>query len=114
MSRIHEALKKAAEERAAKVATEVETPVSETPDEPKQPTMLRPEVTIALPIAQAAPTLKTSSRATTGTAATPGFSFEELVKRCVQAEWQIDPLNSVFLNSRPGEGGPERFRTLRS
>src|SRR5215470_5674015 len=113
MSRIHEALKKAAEERAAKVATEMETPVSETPDEPKQPTMLRPEMTIALPIAPAAPTLKISSRTTTGTAA-PGFSFEELVKRCVQAEWQIDPLNSVFLNSRPGEGGPERFRTLRS
>src|SRR5207247_2326370 len=42
------------------------------------------------------------------------FSYEELLKRCVQQEWQLDPINSVFLNSKPGEGGPERFRTLRS
>jgi capsular exopolysaccharide synthesis family protein len=42
------------------------------------------------------------------------FCYEELIKRCVQPEWQLDPLNSVFLNSKSGESGPERFRTLRS
>ena len=113
MSRIHEALKKAAEERAAKVATEVEVPIVETPSEPKLPAMLRPEVTSALPVAPP-PAPKASPRVTVGTAATPGFNYEELVKRGVQAEWRVDPQNSVFLNSRPGEGGPERFRTLRS
>lgn len=114
MSRIHEALKKAAEERAAKASTEVEAAVAEAPSEPALPTVLRPELTIALPVAPPAPAPKASPRSTGGTAATPGFSYEELVKRCVQAEWQIDGSNSVFLNSRPGEGGPERFRTLRS
>ena len=114
MSRIHEALKKAAEERAAKAATEVEAAVAEAPNEAKLPSMLRPEVAAALPIAPPVAAPKASPRATSGTAATPGFSYEELLKRCVQAEWQIDPSNSVFLNSKPGDGGPERFRTLRS
>ncbi len=114
MSRIHEALKKAAEERAAKVATEVETGVAEITSEPKLPSMLKPEVAVALPIASPTPAPKPPPRVSTGTTATPGFSYEELLKRCVQQEWHLDPLNSVFLNSRPGEGGPERFRTLRS
>lgn len=114
MSRIHEALKKAAEERAAKTATEVEAPAAEVPSEPKLPSMPRPEVGMTLPIASPASAPKTSPRVISGTAVTPGFSYEELLKRCVQAEWQVDPANSVFLNSRPGEGGPERFRTLRS
>ncbi|HKW64976.1 MAG TPA: CpsD/CapB family tyrosine-protein kinase [Candidatus Acidoferrum sp.] len=114
MSRIHEALKKAAEERAAKVVTEVEGAVAEVPSEPKLPPMVRPEAAVTLPIPPAAPAPKPSSRVTASPAATPGFSYEELLKRCVQAEWQLDPANSVFLNSRPGEGGPERFRTLRS
>jgi len=113
MSRIHEALKKAAEERAAKVGTEVEAAVAETPSEPKLPSMLRPEAAVALPI-PTVPAPKVSPRVTTGATATPGFSYEELLKRCVPSEWQLDPANSVFLNSRPGEGGPERFRTLRS
>lgn len=118
MSRIHEALKKAAEERAAKVATEVEIPIAEAPSKPKLPAMLRPEVTMALPVAPPAPAPapKPAPRTPASTsAATPViFTYEELVKRCVHAEWHVDPLNSVFLNSRPGEGGPERFRTLRS
>lgn len=114
MSRIHEALKKAAEERAAKVATEVEAGVADIASEPKLPSMLRSDVTVALPVAPPAPAPKESLRASTSIAAALGFSYEELLKRCVQAEWQLDPANSVFLNSRPGEGGPERFRTLRS
>lgn len=114
MSRIHEALKKAAEERAAKVATEVESGVAEIPSELKLPSMLRSEVKVALPTAPPAAPPKASPRTVTGVAVTPGFSYEELLKRGVQAQWQLDPGNSVFLNSKPGEGGPERFRTLRS
>lgn len=114
MSRIHEALKKAAEERAAKVATEVESGVAEIPSELKLPSMLRSEVKAALPTAPPAAPPKASPRTVTGVAVTPGFSYEELLKRGVQAQWQLDPSNSVFLNSKPGEGGPERFRTLRS
>ena len=83
MSRIHEALKKAAEERAAKVATEVEPRAAEIKSEPRLPSMLRPELAVALPIATPAPAPKASPRVTTGAMATPGFSYEELLKRCV-------------------------------
>jgi protein-tyrosine kinase len=106
MSRIHEALKRAAEERAAKVATEVETGAAEVIIEPKRP--------VAVGSAMALPIPPPPPRVTTSSNTNEGFSYEELLKRCVQQEWHLDPLNSVFLNSRPGEGGPERFRTLRS
>lgn len=104
MSRIHEALKKAAEERAAKLTTEVDPGVADVTSEPKRPAQLGPAVALPTP----------SPRVTTSSNVQAGFSYEELLKRCVQQEWRLDPLNSVFLNSKPGEGGPERFRTLRS
>src|SRR5215467_13467164 len=110
MSRIHEALKKAAEERASKVATIADTTVPEIASEPKSSVAPETKVAMTLPITPPAPL----PRATTSSIAREGFSYDELLKRCVQQEWHLDPLNSVFLNSRPGEGGPERFRTLRS
>jgi len=102
MSRIHEALKKAAEERAAKVATGV----AEVIGEPKRAVPLGPGMVLPIPPPEPRATASSDPRAT--------FSYEELLKRCVPQEWRLDPLNSVFLNSKPGEGGPERFRTLRS
>ncbi len=104
MSRIHEALKKAAEERAAQLTTAVEAGVAEIAAEPKGPVTLEPEMVL--------PTH--SPRVTSSGKQDAGFSYEELVKRCAHQEWRLDSLNSVFLNSKPGEGGPERFRTLRS
>lgn len=148
MSRIHEALKKAAEERAARdsagieecitdavqerrpAAAEVpldfrrpvagpvqkiESPVAETvlsvklpvadmPRDSKAPLAAQQPVSRPLPPSRLTPAVKPEAT----------FSYEELSKRCVPQEWHLDPLNSVFLNSRPGEGGPERFRTLRS
>jgi len=104
MSRIHEALKKAAEERAAQLATGVEAGAAEIGAEAKGPVTLEPEMV--------RPTH--SPRATSSGKPDAGFRYEELVKRCAHQEWLLDPLNSLFLNSKPGEGGPERFRTLRS
>jgi len=106
MSRIHEALKKAAEERSAQLAGGVEAGVAEVPVELKRPPTPKPEAARPGP----APTLQ----ATTSTNQDVPFSYGELLKRCAQPEWTLDPRNSVFLNSRPGESGPERFRTLRS
>lgn len=103
MSRIHEALKKAAEERATRLTTQVESG-AEITAEPRRPAI--PEVEMALPTP--------ASRVTSTRKQETSFSYEELVKRCAHQQWRLDPLNSVFLNSKPGEGGPERFRTLRS
>jgi protein-tyrosine kinase len=104
MSRIHEALKKAAEERAAQIAAGAEAGIAEVPGAlkrsiPREPELARP--------AQ-------SSQVVTSKNQDLPFGFEELIKRCAQPEWQLDPLSSVFLASKPGECGPERFRTLRS
>lgn len=148
MSRIHEALKKAAEERAARNSAGVEEciadavqerrpaaaemphdfrrpvaepmqkieasvaeavlsvklPVADIPRDSKAPAVVQPPAPRPLPPSQLTPAAKAEA----------AFSYEELIKRCVPQEWHLDPLNSVFLNSRPGEGGPERFRTLRS
>jgi capsular exopolysaccharide synthesis family protein len=104
MSRIHEALKKAAEERSAQLAAGIQAGVAEVPVELARPLTQQPEKTPP-PLAP---------RATPASKPTAPFSYEELIKHCAQPEWRIDPVNSVFLNSKPGESGPERFRTLRS
>lgn len=106
MSRIHEALKKAAEERSAQLAAGVEAGVAEVPVELQRPLTPKPEA--------ARPGLAPAHQAKTSSNQDVPFSYEELIKRCAQPEWRLDPLNSVFLNSKPGESGPERFRTLRS
>ena len=103
MSRIHEALKRAAEERAAQLAAGGEANLADVPSElellTRDPEFTRPAV---------------STGGAAGGNENTLLCFEELGKRCVKLEWQIDPHNSVFINSRPGQEGPERFRTLRS
>lgn len=103
MSRIHEALKKAAEERAAQLAAGSEANLAEVSSE-LELLMRGPEFT--------RPAVSTQDTAS-GNANTV-LCFAELVKRCAKLEWQIDPHHSAFINSRPGQQGPERFRTLRS
>lgn len=102
MSRIHEALKKAAEERAAQIGTGVDAALAEIAGARN-------------PITQEARMIRaTLLPHVTEPGKQEDLSYEELVKRCPHTEWRLDPLNSVFLGSKPGEGGPERFRTLRS
>ena len=103
MSRIHEALKRAAEERAAQLAAGSEANVADLASElallKRGPELTRPAV---------------SARDTTSGSENTFLRFEELGKRCVKLEWHIDPQDNVFINSRPGQEGPERFHALRS
>src|SRR5215472_12128871 len=103
MSRIHEALKKAAEERAALLAAGSEASLAEVPSELE---LLTPGSELTRPAV--------STRDTASGNENTVLCFEELGKRCVKLEWQIDPHNSAFTNSRAGQEGLERFRTLRS
>jgi len=103
MSRIHEALKKAAEERAAQLAAGSEANLAEVPSELELLT-LGPEFT--------RPAISTQD--TAGGNGNTVLCFEEFAKRCAKLEWQNDPHNSAFTKSRAGQEGPERFRTLRS
>lgn len=101
MSRIHEALKKAAEERAAQLAAGSEADVAEVSSELELLTrgseLIRPVV---------------SARDTTSENKFP--CFEELGKRCAKPRWHIDPHSSVFTSSRPAQEGRARFGALRS
>jgi len=102
MSRIHDALKKATEERAA-------VPIAEGSTLPKE--VSEPEDWHA----NTAPTLSDP-----GTAASPStgparyLRFDELQRRCAHPEWQLDPNVNVFYNTTLNPHAAEQFRTLRT
>jgi len=88
MSRIHEALKRAAEERAAQQAAGSEAHVADLSSElallKRGPEPTGPAV---------------SARDTTSGSENTFLRFEELGKRCVKLEWHLDRHDSVFINS---------------
>src|SRR5262245_50885234 len=101
MSRIHEALKKAAQERSAKLAAEAEPNFLEVVDAPRTAIPLR-EIEQA-PVNRVA------------VADEPGFlRFDDLAAKCAKPKWRIDPRMSVFEGDGGSYVGAERFRTLRS
>jgi capsular exopolysaccharide synthesis family protein len=102
MSRIHEALKKAATERAAqlegKPAYEQVELVGESLVEGALDTQSPRE-----------------SRRGLLDAAEPGIGgFEKLIGKCRRTEWKADPRFSVFADEALFRHGAEKFRTLRS
>jgi capsular exopolysaccharide synthesis family protein len=103
MSRIHEALKKAAQERSTQrsagsgrgtveITGEMHPAVAKEPSFAGLPGPHR--VTIADPDGPP--------------------QYEALVKNCAHPTWRLDALSSVFQNTSSGNGPSERFRTLRS
>src|SRR2546423_10803581 len=103
MSRIHEALKKAEEERAAGQVT-AQSPVSSVP---AMESAVLPEVAAArVPDSSlAAPIMPNFSSP---------FSVEAMLARCPQLEWKPDLGTMLFMNGDDTKRGTEEFRTLRS
>lgn len=95
MSRIHDALKRAEQERATSLGTHVESSLQE------------PEVQ-EMPM----PSLQTPSAAVSPPSS--GFSYEALLARCPQAEWKPDTRTMLFFQDDETRMGTEEFRTLRS
>ena len=104
MSRIHEALKKAEQERSAMQATSggvltaaptanLATPTIATPDREGGRSLPAEEL-----IAHSAGYLR----------------FDDLRKHCAHPQWHLDPNVNVFINSALTAHGSEQFRTLRS
>jgi protein-tyrosine kinase len=94
MSRIHEALKKAEQERAASQGAVVDSSrVGEMP-------------------------VSDGTSITAGTISAPPFStqftYDALLARCVQKDWHPDPRTMLFFNGQEHAPGMEEFRTLRS
>jgi capsular exopolysaccharide synthesis family protein len=103
MSRIHEALKRAAQERSIQVAAGLEARVAEIAGESRRPDTV---ASVAVPA--------TPSRVVAATNKVVTAGYEELIARCKHPEWRLDPIHSVFQNPRIGQGASERFRALRS
>jgi protein-tyrosine kinase len=102
MSRIHEALKKAEQERAT----------GQTPD---LPVLSAEPGTFSPPQVEQREYEPPSAHGDPVAASTGGFlRFEELIKRCAQPAWKPDPNVNVFLNPNLTAHGAEQFRTLRS
>jgi capsular exopolysaccharide synthesis family protein len=99
MSRIHEALKKAEQERAA------------SPGNTAQPSFT------TAPVADP-PVFSGASAATAPGSPMPAFgsqfSVDGLLARCPQLEWKPDLRTMLFMNGDDGARGTEEFRTLRS
>jgi len=95
MSRIHDALKRAEQERATSLGTHVE------------PTVEQAEVPqIAMPSLQ--------QNVREGPVAAAGLTYEALLTHCPQAAWTPDQRTMLFFQDDETRLGTEEFRTLRS
>jgi protein-tyrosine kinase len=110
MSRIHEALKKAEQERAASLGGSAQpsfpAPAAELPmmtEAEKAPVAVAAgERTAGVPLTSAMPSF-----------ASP-FSLDALLACCPQLEWKPDSKTMLFFNGNDSARGTEEFRTLRS
>jgi len=105
MSRIHEALKKAEQERAATQGG-VGQPSFATASVSDRPILAE---TPATPIAGTVP----AAAAGMPVFANP-FNLEALLSQCPQTEWKPDMGSLLFMNGDDSKRGTEEFRTLRS
>jgi protein-tyrosine kinase len=102
MSRIHEALKKAAEERTAQTANRTTADLVDL--------SIRDEVAGSLPVIEDA-----HAKARIVDKQDPGvLRFEEFTKRCTQVTWKSDSETTVYSAHSNNSVGAEKFRTLRS
>ena len=105
MSRIHEALKKAQEERGTIPA------VSEIAPTPEESTPAMPEWRPGASDGTAAPALHPEPMV----ALPSGYlRFEDVRTNCAHPVWRPDPNVNVFLSPGLNANGAEQFRTLRS
>jgi capsular exopolysaccharide synthesis family protein len=97
MSRIHEALKKAEQERAG------------------QGTQPDPNQTVARTYTEpAAPMMRGETQPTSSFNTASAFSFDALLARCPQSRWTPDLKTMLFFQEEEHKYGTEEFRTLRS
>ena len=95
MSRIHDALKRAEQERSTSTGTHVEPNFD-------QPDVARESMPSLQPVAGMMSNMS------------GGFNYESLLARCPQSEWQPDPKTMLFFEQDDSRLGAEEFRTLRS
>jgi protein-tyrosine kinase len=108
MSRIHEALKKAEQERST-------TPGTEIGPSPQEPVIIPAPAWKAGPSTPANEALSAIPEASSSSATSVEYlRFDDLLARCAHPQWNPDPNLNVFLNPILSPHGAEQFRTLRS
>jgi protein-tyrosine kinase len=108
MSRIHEALKKAEQERMENPSTIVAPPIEEMP--------VAPVISERVPAVAAAPAVARAPKVVPEAPEGHGqFTHANLLVQCAKPEWKPDQDSILFLdNDSHHEVGMEEFRTLRS
>lgn len=106
MSRIHEALKKAEQERSVAPTGEANAPEEAMIASPSR-TLDSPSTTPGGPIA-------ISEVSHIAGAPREYLRFDDLRERCARPVWDPEPSMNVFLSSSLSPHGAEQFRTLRS
>jgi protein-tyrosine kinase len=104
MSRIHEALKKAEQERAANQAVATTPVMSAVP-------VAEPAVLTDVPPSRLSDAVLANSMMP---ALTPSYSAETMLAHCPQLEWKPDLGTMLFMNGDDNARGTEEYRTLRS
>jgi protein-tyrosine kinase len=102
MSRIHEALKKAAEERSTRTQNRTTEDLMDT-------LTVTPEIPGALSVLPE-PVKPVVRRKIDESS----LNYRALIENCRHMPWQIRPRYSVFAQENSSSSGAERFRTLRS
>jgi Mrp family chromosome partitioning ATPase len=108
MSRIHEALKKAEQERAVTQGSVPQPSYGATP--PTDPRKFVETPAAAVPASSASPVSAQLGMPPLG----GPLTIDTLLARCAQTEWTPEPETMLFLNGGDGARGTEEFRTLRS
>jgi len=114
MSRIHEALKRAAQENAKRTTLEPQATIIEEVEsagrsvedavKPKAEENRKVSEQPVVPVVPPRPVLRHA----------PVQSFDEILKNCSHPTWNLDPRINVFSETTLDKGSAERFRTLRS
>jgi protein-tyrosine kinase len=108
MSRIHEALKRAEQERAASQGRLEPAPTNETAVAASaQAATEAPRASVGAPPPAPSPMQSMSEPAS-------AFTPDTLLARCAQVQWKPDAKTMLFFNEDENACGTEEFRTLRS
>ena len=105
MSRIHEAIQKAAQERSATPATDfarLPFDVELTPERGLNSVAPASVIGCATPVSTSAST------------SDEPLKFDDLQRRCARPRWHPEPNSTIFSNPALSTIGAEQFRTLRS
>lgn len=109
MSRIHDALKKAEQERSTAQTVETAIARPESGLNPSNAFSQASSTVVAVDETSSPHSIPPSLLASEGF-----LRYDDLMERCSHPRWQIDPNVNVFSSGSPSARAAEQFRTLRS